>query len=81
MPQNNIFGKPGTEKITKQLQRELNKYRKTLAVDEYQKGYRKTLAVDEYQKEYKKTLAVDEYQNGFKSSTAQQMHNYCTTNA
>lgn len=33
--QNNIFDKPGTEKITKQLQRELNKYRKTLAVDEY----------------------------------------------
>ena len=33
--QNNIFGKPGMEKITKQLQRELNKYRKTLAVDEY----------------------------------------------
>lgn len=33
--QNNIIGKPGTEKITKQLQRELNKYRKTLAVDEY----------------------------------------------
>ena len=33
--QNNIFGKPGTEKITKQLLRELNKYRKTLAVDEY----------------------------------------------
>ena len=33
--QNNIFGKQGTEKITKQLQRELNKYRKTLAVDEY----------------------------------------------
>ena len=33
--QNNIFGKPDTEKITKQLQRELNKYRKTLAVDEY----------------------------------------------
>lgn len=33
--QNNIFGKSGTEKITKQLQRELNKYRKTLAVDEY----------------------------------------------
>ena len=33
--QNNIFGKPGTEKITKQLQRKLNKYRKTLAVDEY----------------------------------------------
>ena len=33
--QNNIFGKPGTEKIAKQLQRELNKYRKTLAVDEY----------------------------------------------
>ena len=33
--QNNIFGKPGTEKITKQLQCELDKYRKTLAVDEY----------------------------------------------
>ena len=33
--QNNIFGKPGTEKITKQLLRELDKYRKTLAVDEY----------------------------------------------
>ena len=33
--QNNIFGKPGTEKITKQWQRELNKYRKSLAVDEY----------------------------------------------
>ena len=33
--QNNIFGKPGTEKITKQLQRKLDKYRKTLAVDEY----------------------------------------------
>ena len=33
--QNNIFGKSGTEKITKQLQRELDKYRKTLAVDEY----------------------------------------------
>ena len=33
--QNNIFGKPGTEKITKQLRRELDKYRKTLAVDEY----------------------------------------------
>lgn len=33
--QNNIFGKPGTENITKQLQRELDKYRKTLAVDEY----------------------------------------------
>lgn len=33
--QNNIFGKPGMEKITKQLQRELDKYRKTLAVDEY----------------------------------------------
>ena len=33
--QNNIFGKPGTEKIAKQLQRELDKYRKTLAVDEY----------------------------------------------
>lgn len=35
--QNNIFGKPGTEKITKQLQRKLDKYRKTLAVDEYRK--------------------------------------------
>ena len=33
--QNNIFGKSGTEKIMKQLQRELDKYRKTLAVDEY----------------------------------------------
>ena len=33
--QNNIFGRPGTEKIMKQLQRELDKYRKTLAVDEY----------------------------------------------
>lgn len=33
--QNNIFGKSGTEKIAKQLQRELDKYRKTLAVDEY----------------------------------------------
>lgn len=33
--QNNIFGKPGTENIMKQLQRELDKYRKTLAVDEY----------------------------------------------
>lgn len=33
--QNNIFGKPGSEKIMKQLQRELKKYRKTLAVDEY----------------------------------------------
>lgn len=33
--QNNIFGKPGTEKIMKQLQRELDKYRKTLAVGEY----------------------------------------------
>lgn len=33
--QNNIFGKPGTEKIMKQLQCELDKYRKTLAVDEY----------------------------------------------
>ena len=32
---NNIYGKPGTEKITKQLQRELDKYRKSLAVDEY----------------------------------------------
>ena len=32
---NNLYGKPGYEKITKQLQRELNKYRKTLAVDEY----------------------------------------------
>ena len=32
---NNIYGKPCTEKITKQLQRELDKYRKSLAVDEY----------------------------------------------
>ena len=32
---NNIFGKPGYEKITKQLQRELDKYRKSLNIDEY----------------------------------------------
>ena len=32
---NNVYGKPGYEKITKQLQRELNAYRKQLAIDEY----------------------------------------------
>ena len=32
---NNIYGKPGYEKITKQLQRELNGYRKSLNIDEY----------------------------------------------
>ena len=32
---NNIFGKPGYEKITKQLQRELDKYRKSLNIDEH----------------------------------------------
>ncbi len=32
---NNIFGKPGYDKITKQLQRELDKYRKSLNIDEY----------------------------------------------
>lgn len=32
---NNLYGKPGYEKITKQLQRELNNYRKNLEIDEY----------------------------------------------
>lgn len=32
---NNVYGKPGYEKITKQLQRQLDAYRKSLAVDEY----------------------------------------------
>ncbi len=32
---NNIFGKPGYEKITRQLQRELDKYRKSLNIDEH----------------------------------------------
>lgn len=32
---NNIYGKPGTEKITKELKAQLNKYRKDLKVEEY----------------------------------------------
>lgn len=32
---NNVYGKPGYEKITKQLQRQLDSYRKQLKVDEY----------------------------------------------
>ncbi len=32
---NNIFGQPGTEKITKDLKSLLNKYRKDLKVKEY----------------------------------------------
>ena len=32
---NNLYGKPGYEKITKQLQRELDNYRKSLEIDEY----------------------------------------------
>ncbi len=32
---NNLYGKPGYEKITKQLQKQLNDYRKSIAVDEY----------------------------------------------
>ena len=32
---NNLYGKPGYEKITKQLQRQLDAYRKSLAVDEF----------------------------------------------
>lgn len=32
---NNIFGQPGTEKITKDLKSMLNKYRKDLKVKEY----------------------------------------------
>ena len=31
---NNLYGKPGYEKITKQLQKQLNDYRKSIAVDE-----------------------------------------------
>ena len=33
--QNNLYGKPGYEKITKQLQKQLNDYRKSIGVDEY----------------------------------------------
>lgn len=32
---NNLYGKPGYEKITKQLQKQLNDYRKSIGVDEY----------------------------------------------
>ena len=32
---NNIYGKPGTEKITKELQQLLDNYRQQLQVDEY----------------------------------------------
>ena len=32
---NNLYGKPGYEKITKQLQKELDAYRKAQKVDEY----------------------------------------------
>ncbi|MBO5538837.1 MAG: sulfatase [Prevotella sp.] len=32
---NNIYGKPGTEKITRQLQKLLNNYRQQLNIDEY----------------------------------------------
>lgn len=32
---NNLYGKPGYEKITKQLQRQLDAYRKSLEVDEF----------------------------------------------
>ena len=32
---NNLYGKPGYEKITKQLQQQLNSYRKSLNIDEY----------------------------------------------
>lgn len=32
---NNLYGKPGYEKITKQLQKQLNDYRKSIAVDEF----------------------------------------------
>lgn len=32
---NNLYGKPGYEKITKKLQKELDGYRKTLKIDEY----------------------------------------------
>ena len=33
--QNNLYGKPGYEKITKQLQKQLNDYRKSIGVDEF----------------------------------------------
>lgn len=33
--QNNLYGKPGYEKITKQLQKQLTDYRKSIGVDEY----------------------------------------------
>ena len=32
---NNLYGKPGYEKITKQLQKQLDTYRKTQNIDEY----------------------------------------------
>ena len=32
---NNLYGKPGYEKITKQLKKQLNDYRKSIGVDEY----------------------------------------------
>lgn len=32
---NNLYGKPGYEKITKQLQKQLNDYRRSIGVDEY----------------------------------------------
>ena len=32
---NNLYGKPGYEKITKQLQKELDAYRKAQKVDEF----------------------------------------------
>ena len=32
---NNLYGKPGYEKITKQLQKQLNDYRKSIGVDEF----------------------------------------------
>lgn len=32
---NNLYGKPGYEKITKQLQKQLNDYRKSVGVDEF----------------------------------------------
>ena len=32
---NNLYGKPGYEKITKQLHKELDAYRKAQKVDEY----------------------------------------------
>lgn len=32
---NNLYGKPGYEKVTKQLQKQLNDYRKSIGVDEF----------------------------------------------